>query len=114
MARISQWCVLTLVLKTVADLEQQWLKSQQTNDVSLVELPLADEIVDTSSDGKVVDRAGALAVAKATKYSSAGLRSSYIARRHITMSDPCGRTAKGGVLVVGEGNYFWRPIPNCC
>jgi len=37
MARISQWCVLTLVLKTVADLEQQWLKSQQTNDVSLVE-----------------------------------------------------------------------------
>lgn len=58
--------------KTVAELEQRWLKSQQTNDVSLVEPLLADKIVDTSSDGKVVDRAGALAVAKATKYSSAG------------------------------------------
>jgi ketosteroid isomerase-like protein len=87
MKRIFQWCVLALVImatvsfsaaqkngtteKAVADLEQQWLKSQQTNDVSLVEPLLADKIVDTSSDGKVVDKAGALAMAKATKYSSA-------------------------------------------
>ena len=87
MKRFVQWCVMTLVVlsispfslaqknatteKAVADLEQQWLKSQQTNDVSLVEPLLADNIVDTSSDGKVVDKAGALAMAKAMKYSSA-------------------------------------------
>lgn len=87
MKGIVQWCVLTLVVwsiapfslaqnnaateKAVADLEQQWLKSQQTNDVSLVEPLLADKIVDTEADGKVLDKAGLLASAKATKFSSA-------------------------------------------
>lgn len=86
MKRIFQWCVLTLIVlatasfsaaqnatteKTVADLEQQWLKSQQTNDVSLVQALLADKIVDTEADGKVLDKAGLLADAKATKFSSA-------------------------------------------
>jgi ketosteroid isomerase-like protein len=87
MKRSFQWFALTFVVlatasfsiaqmnatteKTVTDLEQQWLKSQQTNDVSLVEPLLADKIADTSSDGKTVDKAGALAMAKAMKYSSA-------------------------------------------
>jgi ketosteroid isomerase-like protein len=87
MKRIVQWSVLTLVIlatasfaaaqksaateKAVADLEQQWLKSQQTNDVALVEPLLADKFVETSSDGKVMDRSAALATAKAMKYSSA-------------------------------------------
>ena len=87
MRRMFQWCVPTLIVlataslsaaqmnatteKTVAELEQRWLKSQQTNDVGLVEPLLADKIVDTSSDGKMVDKAGALAMAKAMKYSSA-------------------------------------------
>ena len=57
--------------KIVADLEQQWLKSQQTNDVNLVEPLLADKIVDTSSDGKSVDKAGALAMARTMKYDTA-------------------------------------------
>ena len=57
--------------KAVADLEQQWLKSQQTNDVSLAEPLLADKIVDTERDGRVFDKARMLADAKAMKYSSA-------------------------------------------
>jgi ketosteroid isomerase-like protein len=85
MNRFVQWCVLTLALvatatftlsqnatteKVVADLEQQWLKSQQTNNVDLVEPLLADGFTNTSSEGKVTDRAQALADAKATKYTS--------------------------------------------
>lgn len=57
--------------KAVADLEQQWLKSQQTNNVTLVEPLLADGFTNTSSDGKVADRAQAIADAKATRYTSA-------------------------------------------
>jgi ketosteroid isomerase-like protein len=78
------WCALALVLlasaawaqgggteQAVAALEQKWLQSQQTNNPDLVAPLLADKIVDTSSDGKVADRAGALAMAKGMKYSSA-------------------------------------------
>jgi ketosteroid isomerase-like protein len=78
------WCSLTLVLlasvawaqgggteQAVAALEQKWLQSQQTNNPDLIAPLLTDKIADTSSDGKVVDRAGALAMAKAIKYSSA-------------------------------------------
>jgi ketosteroid isomerase-like protein len=86
MKRIVQWCVLALVFlatvpfslaqknakteKAVADLEQQWLKSQQTNNVDLVEPLLADGFTNTSSDGKVTNRAQSIADAKATKYTS--------------------------------------------
>lgn len=77
------WCSLALVLlasaawaqggteKTVADLEQKWLQSQQTNNPDLVAPLLADKFIETSADGKVMDKAGALAMAKAMKYSSA-------------------------------------------
>jgi ketosteroid isomerase-like protein len=57
--------------QAVAALEQKWLQGQQTNNPDLIAPLLADKIVDTSSDGKVVDKAGALAMAKAMKYSSA-------------------------------------------
>jgi len=86
MKRVVPWCVLALVLfatatwsqaqknagteKAVADLEQQWLKSQQTNDVKLLEPLLADGFTNTSSEGKVSNRAEAIADAKATKYTS--------------------------------------------
>ena len=78
------WCALALVLlasaawaqtggteQAIAALEQKWLQSQQTNNPDLVAPLLADKIVDTSGDGKVADRAGALALAKGMKYSSA-------------------------------------------
>jgi len=57
--------------QAVAALEQKWLESQQTNNPDLVAPLLADKIVDTSSDGKVVDKARALAMAKSMKYTSA-------------------------------------------
>jgi uncharacterized protein (TIGR02246 family) len=78
------WCSLVVALlgsaawaqsggteQAVAALEQKWLQSQQTNNPDLVAPLLADKLVDTSSDGKVADKAGALAMAKAMKYSSA-------------------------------------------
>ena len=57
--------------KAVAALEQQWLQSQKTNNPDLVAPLLADKFINTGSDGKVTDKAQALADAKATKYDSA-------------------------------------------
>ena len=86
MKRIGQWCVLAFFLwaavpfslsqknaaseKAVADLEQQWLKSQQTNNVDLLEPLLADGFTNTSNEGKVTNKAQAIAEAKATKFTS--------------------------------------------
>ena len=86
MKRVVSWCAPVLVLlatatwsqaqknaateKAVADLEQQWLKSQQTNNVQLLEPLLAEGFTNTSSDGKVTSRAEAIAESKATKYTS--------------------------------------------
>jgi uncharacterized protein (TIGR02246 family) len=80
MKRIWLLCVVGLLLlgsaarsqaeKAVAALEQQWLQSQKTNNPDLVAPLLADKFVGTSPDGKVTDRAGELAEAKATKYTS--------------------------------------------
>lgn len=55
----------------VLDLEQQWLTSQQTNNVDLLEPLLADGFISTSSEGKVSNRAQTIADQKATKYTSA-------------------------------------------
>src|SRR5580658_2151727 len=75
MKRMIRWCVPLVLLataswsqaqknagseKAVTDLEQQWLKSQQTNDVALIEVLLADGFTNTSSDGKVTNRAEAM------------------------------------------------------
>ena len=57
--------------KAVAALEQQWLQSQKTNNPDLVAPLLAAKFINTGSDGKVTDKAQALADAKATKYDSA-------------------------------------------
>src|ERR1700730_388362 len=54
--------------KAVAALEQQWLKSQKTNNPDLVAPLLADKFVNTGSDGKVTGKAETLATAKVTKY----------------------------------------------
>ena len=86
MKRTVSWCVLVLVLlaattsspaqknpaaeKAVADLEQQWLKSQQSNNTALLEPLLADGFTNTSSEGKVSNRAETVADAKATKYTT--------------------------------------------
>jgi ketosteroid isomerase-like protein len=56
--------------KAVTNGEMQWLKSQQTNNAALVAPLLAEGFTDTSSDGKVSNKAESIAQAKATKYSS--------------------------------------------
>jgi ketosteroid isomerase-like protein len=87
MKRIVPWCVVAVVViasatwsqaqknaateKAVADLEQQWLKGQQTNNVALIEPLLAEGFVNTSSAGTVSNRSESIADAKATKYTSA-------------------------------------------
>ena len=59
------------VEKAVAASEEQWLQSQKTNNPDLVAPLLADKFVETSSDGQVMNKAEALAQAKATNYVSA-------------------------------------------
>ena len=86
MKKIVPWFLLCLVLlataslslaqknaateKAVADLEQQWLKSQRTNNTDLLVPLLAEGFTNTSSDGKVTNRVQDIAEAKATKYTS--------------------------------------------
>jgi len=57
--------------KAVTALENQWLQSQKTNNPDLVAPLLADKFVSTDSDGKFMNKAQALADAKATKWTSA-------------------------------------------
>jgi ketosteroid isomerase-like protein len=87
MQKIVMWWVIGLVslgsaawsqaqntdgtAKAVAALEGQWLQSQKTNNPDLVAPLLADNIVNTGTDGKVKNKAETLAEAKATKYVSA-------------------------------------------
>jgi len=87
MKRAWMWCLISLLSvgsaawsqaqttgateKAVAALEQQWLQSQKTNNPDLAVALLADKIVVTMSNGKVINKAEFLADAKATKYVSA-------------------------------------------
>jgi len=57
--------------KAIAALEDQWLKSQKTNNPDLTSPLLADKYVYTSEDGKVMTKTQSLADAKATKYTFA-------------------------------------------
>jgi ketosteroid isomerase-like protein len=54
--------------KAITALEGQWMQSQRTNNPDLVAPLLADKFVNTSTEGKVRNRAETLAVAKATKF----------------------------------------------
>jgi ketosteroid isomerase-like protein len=85
MKRISVWFLIAVIAltsaawlyaqadteKAVAGLEQKWLESQKANNPDMVAPLLADKFVSTGSDGKVNDKAGSLADAKKTKYTSA-------------------------------------------
>jgi ketosteroid isomerase-like protein len=87
MKKVLMWCLFGLLSlgsaarsqaqttggteKAVAALEEQWLQSQRTNNPDLVAPLLADKFVSTGADGKVMNKAEALANAKATKYASA-------------------------------------------
>jgi ketosteroid isomerase-like protein len=57
--------------KAVMALEDQWLKSQQTNNPDLVAPLLADKFVSTGNDGRVTNKVQTLAATKASKFVSA-------------------------------------------
>ena len=58
--------------QAVTAAEHQWLKSQQTNDVGLLAPLLADKVVETTEEGKVIlGKDAVLAAAKSDKWSSA-------------------------------------------
>ena len=60
--------------KAVAALEEQWLQSQKTNNPDLTAPLLAENFVDTSSDGKVTEgKAEFLKTLKSIKWSSADI-----------------------------------------
>jgi ketosteroid isomerase-like protein len=87
MKKVLMWCLVGLLAlgsaaksqaqttggteKAIAALEEQWLQSQKTNNPDVVAPLLADKFVSTGADGKVMNKAEALANAKATKYVSA-------------------------------------------
>jgi ketosteroid isomerase-like protein len=54
--------------KAVTALENQWMKSQQTNDPAPLDTLLADSFIGTSEEGKVETKAETIADAKGTKY----------------------------------------------
>ena len=85
MKRICLFCLLAVLLignaawsqdtsssteKAVAALEQQWLKSQKTNNPDLVAPLIADKFTNTDPEGKVTSKSEMLTTAKATKYTS--------------------------------------------
>ena len=88
MNNIRTWCMLGLLSlvgmasaqaqqaaggteKAIIALENQWLKSQQTNNPDLMASLLADKFISTGPDGTVMNKAQSIADAKATKYASA-------------------------------------------
>src|ERR1700722_20039652 len=54
--------------KAVTALENEWMKSQQTNDPAPLDTLLADSFIGTSEEGKVETKAETIADAKGTKY----------------------------------------------
>ena len=85
MRKIVLWCALVLLAaatwaqvrkdaateKTIANLEQQWLKGQRANDMSFIEPLIAEGFTNTSADGKVTNRAESMVATKATIYTTA-------------------------------------------
>ena len=57
--------------KAVAALENQWLQSEKTNNPDLAVSLLADNFVNTWTDGKVTNKSETQAVAKEIKWTSA-------------------------------------------
>ena len=81
--------------KAIMALEDQWLKSQQTNNADLAAPLLADKFVGTSEAGKVSNRTQYLADAKASKIASA-------ANENVQVT-VFGNTAIARGLWVGKG-----------
>jgi ketosteroid isomerase-like protein len=86
MKKTWMWCLIGVLLlggaarsqaqmnggteKAVAELEEQWLQAQKTNNADLLAPLLADKFVNTGSDGKVTGRAETLAELKTMKWNT--------------------------------------------
>jgi ketosteroid isomerase-like protein len=64
--------------KAVAALEQKWLEAQKANNADVQATFLADKYVVTGYDGKLSNRAKAVADAKAIKYTSAEIEDVHV------------------------------------
>ena len=60
--------------KAVAALEDQWLQAQKTNNPDLLAPLLADKFINTSTEGKVSNKAETLATYKNVKWQSAEIK----------------------------------------
>ena len=68
----AQAAAADLAEQAVTAAENQWLKSQQTNNVELLAPLLADKVVETTEEGKVyAGKTAVLAAAKSDTWSSA-------------------------------------------
>jgi ketosteroid isomerase-like protein len=89
--------------QAVTAAENQWLKSQQTNNVALLAPLLADKVVETSEEAKVfVGKDAVLADAKSATWSSA----EYTDIR-VTVF---GHTAIATGTFIGKGTVAGKPI----
>jgi ketosteroid isomerase-like protein len=134
MNRIPIWCLLGLLLltspvwsqdkppaaaeKAVAAQEEQWLQSQKTNNVALLEPLLADKFVETSSDGKVSDKKETLAQAKGTKWTSVeydGMKVTVFGDTAIAIGGFKGKGTDDKGKAMDENERFtdtWMKIPS--
>ena len=60
--------------KAIVALEQQWLQAQKTNNPDLLAPLLAEKFINTSTEGKVSNKAETLATYKNVKWQSAEIR----------------------------------------
>jgi uncharacterized protein (TIGR02246 family) len=96
MTRIARWHLLVLVLfasaawlkaqdtgtteQAVASLEEKWMQGQKSNNPDVIAPLLADNIVSTTSDGKLLTGKNAvMEVAKGTKYTSMAYEDVHVA-----------------------------------
>jgi ketosteroid isomerase-like protein len=104
--------------KAVAALEQQWLKAQQASNPDLLEPLLADRFIETTSDGKTMGKAEALAGTKASKYESAeytDVKVSVFGNTAVATGEFKGRgTDENGKPIVSPERWTdtWVKMPN--
>jgi len=91
------------VEQAVTAAENQWLKSQQTNNVELLAPLLADKVVETTDQGKVyAGKEAVLAAAKADNWSSADYTDVKVT--------VFGQTAIATGTFTGKGTSAGKPI----
>ena len=88
--------------KAFVALEQQWLQAQKTNNPDLLAPLLADKFINTSTEGKVSDKAGTLATYKSVKWDSAEIKDVKVT--------VFGDTAIATGVFVGKGTEAGKPL----